>query len=88
MVDAIRDALEARNNNESAPNGPDDERTTRDDDARVRRRGHFPPSHTPGGTRRSFTGVRDLLEDLRAAIDDATLMEQQRLALDRDGCRD
>ena len=32
---------------------------------------------TPGGTRRSFTGVRDLLEDLRAAIDDATLMEQQ-----------
>ena len=77
MVDAIRDALEARNNNESAPNGRDDERTTRDDDARVRRRGHFPPSHTPGGTRRSFTGVRDLLEDLRAAIDDATLMEQQ-----------
>lgn len=77
VVDAIRDALAARNNNESAPNGRDDERTTRDDDARVRRRGHFPPSHTPGGTRRSFTGVRDLLEDLRAAIDDATLMEQQ-----------
>ena len=40
----------------------------------------FPPSHTPGGTsaRRVFTGVRDLLEDLRAAVDDAELMEQQR----------
>ena len=85
VVDAIRDALAARDDDESAPNGRDDERTTgRDDDARGdERRGHFPPSHTPGGTRRHFTGVRDLLEDLRAAIDDATLMEQQHPGIRR-----
>ena len=77
MVDAIRDALvrRRRGNNDTSSAHRRIEPETRDD-----RPKDFPPSHTPGGTsaRRVFTGVRDLLEDLRAAVDDAELMEQQR----------
>jgi hypothetical protein len=77
VVDAIRDALvrRRRSNNDTSSAHRRIEPETRDD-----RPKDFPPSHTPGGTsaRRVFTGVRDLLEDLRAAVDDAELMEQQR----------
>ena len=77
LVDAIRDALvrRRRSNNDTSSAHRRIEPETRDD-----RPKDFPPSHTPGGTsaRRVFTGVRDLLEDLRAAVDDAELMEQQR----------
>ena len=77
MVDAIRDALvrRRRSNNDTSSAHRRMEPEMRDD-----RPKDFPPSHTPGGTsaRRVFTGVRDLLEDLRAAVDDAELMEQQR----------
>ena len=63
VVDAIRDALAARNNNESAPNGRDDERTTtRDDDARGDDAGTSrratPPAERDGRSRASATSSR------------------------------